>query len=184
METSLRSTAACSPNGECVVEVNQIISALIEKLFEPEKRRLAATINDLNASNKRLKKLQFDGFLYGGKVYRPSGVSTVVMSAGQANAGLDFSLNHVMESWLRDQKIILDDQAFIKQMLFRLLKPCQSGHQVRNALPECLVGLAGLGDSTRTDPMGFTLEGDERALRQFAKLLEKMELYAVTRLLY
>jgi len=167
------------------MDKNKLVAELMEKLFEAEKRRLANVITELNRSNKLAKSLQMDGFLFGGQLYMPTGVSTTVAGPGQAKATLHFGLNDQMETWLRDQKVIRDDQDLIRQMLFRLLKSCNSEREIRSALPECLISLVqGLGKEPRADREGYTLDGDERATRQFLKLLPKMEFYSVTRLLY
>lgn len=164
---------------------SELISDLLTKLFEAEKRRLKAVINELNSQNKRLKNLAVDGFLYGGQLYMPSGVSTVVAGPGQCKATLAFKLNDQMETWLRDHKTIRDDHDLIKQMLFRLLKPCISERAIRDALPECLVTLdRRFSTYCRSDPPGWPFENDPRAMRQFLKLVPKMEVYSAARLLY
>jgi hypothetical protein len=163
----------------------ELIRVLLEKLFEAEKRRLANVINELNTSNKRLKNIKVDGFLYGGTFYLPSGVSIVVAGVTQAKAMLHPALSREMDVWVQDQKNIHSDQDLIRQMLFRLLKPCRSDRENRNALPECLVCLVSdLAKHPRSDSAGYTLRGDERASRQFDKLLSKMEVYSAARLLY
>lgn len=163
---------------------SKVINFVLEKLFEAEKRRLAGVILELNNSNKRLKSLTADGFLYGGQVFMPSGVSTVVQQ-GVCKPTLHFTLNNTMEAWLKDEKTVKDDLCLIKQMLFRVLKPCTSDREIRNALPECLVVLVpGMGNEPRADNAGYTLRGDLRAMRQFSKLVPKMEIYSVGRLLY
>jgi len=167
------------------MKVNPLINELATKLFEPEVRRLLAMITTLNADNKKLKDLKVDGFLYGGQFYMPSGVSTVVLAAGQAKATLHFSLNSAMERWLKDRKTIQDDRDLIKQMLFLILKPCESEQDIRDALPECLVSLdPTLSQYERSNDHAYTISHDVRAMRQFEKFLPKMMLYSATRLLY
>lgn len=162
-----------------------VIKQLTKVLFEPEDRRLKSIINELNTSNKKLKTLTTDGFLYGGQFYRASSGTTTVLSAGQAKNTLDFSLNGEMERWFKDHRIITNDASMIRQILWKLLKPCNTEVHIRNALPECLVNLIPhLKTHPRTSEAGYTLREDERAWRQFQKYLPKMELYSVTRLLY
>ena len=164
---------------------NEVINLVLQKLFEAEKRRLAGIITELNSSNKRLNGHIADGFLYGGQLFMPSGVSTVVAGPGQCKPTLHFSLNNEMDAYTRDLKTVKDDHDLIRQMLFLLLKPCTNEREVRNTLPECLVSLVqGLNNEPRADNAGYTLRGDHRAMRQFAKLVPKMEIYSVGRLLY
>lgn len=166
------------------MDKNKFITLLMEQLFAPETRRLAIVINKLSGHNKILKRAAADGFLYGGILYMPTG-SVVTAGPNQAKTSLDLSLNSEMDTWIQDQKAIRCDQDLVKQMLFRLLKPCKSVREIRNTLPECLISLVPeLNAEPRTDPAGYTLEGDERAKRQFDKLLPKIEMYSVTRFLY
>lgn len=165
--------------------LRELIDALVKKLFEAERRRLASIITALNSRNKTLKGMTTDGFLFGGTYFLPSNVSKVVVGAGQAKPSLHFSLVPEMNAWVHDAKFVNDDQDLIRQMLFRLLKSCRNLGEVRNALPECLVGLSDvLKQYPRADEEGFTLRGDERAERQFKKLLPKMEIYSAARLMY
>ena len=167
------------------MDKNKLINELLETLFAPEKRRLAGVITELNKTNKQLKNLSADGFIYGGIVYMPSGVSTTVVGPGQAKNSLDFSLYDEMERWLKDSKTVFDDQSLIRQMLFLLLWPCQKNRDIRDTLPDCLVSLIpDLKQHPRSLNPGWTLDHNERARKQFDKLLPKMELYSAARLFY
>lgn len=166
------------------MDKSNLIKSITDKLFEPEARRLASMINDLNTKNKELRAVSVDGFLYGGKLYMPSGVSTIVRSGTQSKVTLHFSLNQEMETWLWDCKIIKTDQDLIKQMLFLLLKHCTNEQDLRDTLPECLINLVFTQPPPRRNQPGYTLEDNERAQRQFQTILPKMELYSSTRLFY
>lgn len=163
----------------------EVINELLTKLFEPERRRLQSRIGELNNANQALKGSNIDGFIYAGEYYRPSKGNLTVAGPGQAKPSLHFSLNDRMVEWLADRKACTDDESLIKQTLFKLLKPCETDAHIRNALPECLVSLVqGLINHPRTDEPGWTLRGDERGMRQFNKILPKLEAYSVARLLY
>lgn len=167
------------------MSVIPFVKGLADKLFEPELRRLKNQITEMNARNKHLSNLSVDGFLFAGQFYMPSNVSTIISGPGQAKSTLHFSLNGEMEAWLRDRKIIQDDQDLIRQVLFIMLKPCQSNQAIRDVLPECLVSLIpGLGSYSRMDPEAYTILEDPRAMRQYERLLPRMMLYCATRLLY
>lgn len=154
-------------------------------LLSPEFRRLDSEIEKLNAANKEVKRLAVDGFIYGGLYFLPKTGTRIVAGAGRAKPTLHFSLVDRMETWLKDNKAIIDDSSLIRQMLFRLLSSCRNETEVRNALPECLVSLVqGLSSLHRSDEVAYTLAGDERAKRQFEKILPRMEFYSATRLIY
>lgn len=165
--------------------MKKLIDGLVQKLFEAEQRRLDAGINELNALNKQVRNSKVDGFIYGGVFYRPTSGALTLASPGQAKPTLHYSLCPQMDAWIADWQTIRDDKALISQMFFRLLKPCKDLRDIRNALPECIVGLVQeLKQHPRADEEGWTLRGDERAMRQFHKLLPKIEAYSATRLLY
>ena len=167
------------------MDFNPLITALTNSLFEAEKRRLNSLIIDINKDNKELKSLKVDGFMYGGKFYLPTSISTTINGPGVSKSTLHVSLYKEIDRWIADSKIIKDDHDLIKQMLYRLLKPCQTNQDIRDTLPECLVKLIpSISTHPRSEEPGYTLLGDERASRQFRKLLPKMELYATTRLFY
>lgn len=161
-----------------------IINKVITALFTPEERRLSSVIAELNNKNKELKSSKVDGFLHSGKYYLPSTGQLTVPSPGQAKPSLHFSLQDEMETWMRDMKSIKDDRALVNQMLFRLLQSCRTELEIRDALPECVVSLAGLSHHPRCHDAAYTLRGDHRAMRQYAKLMEKIQLYSVMGMLY
>lgn len=161
-----------------------LINKLMVSLFAAEERRLAAFIIELNDRNKVAQNASIDGFLYNGKAYMPSSGQLVIPSKGEAKPTLHCDLQDEMETWVKDMKSIHDDSLLVRQMLFRILQPCRSETEIRDALPECLVSMAGLPHHPRCENAGFTLRGDHRAMRQFAKLMDKIQVYSVTGMLY
>jgi hypothetical protein len=163
----------------------RLIVSLMDKLFEAETRRLDRTVQQLNQENKQLQKSALDGFLFGGKFFVPMNVSTTMAGYGQAKPPLHPALHPQMREHMKDLQIVQEERRFISQTLHLLLLPCQTERQIRNALPECLVSCVdGLSAHPRSDEPAYTLQHDPRALRQYEKMLPKMELYSAARLLY
>jgi hypothetical protein len=167
------------------VSVKATIQTLVAKLFEAEKRRLNQIIVTLNQQNKLLKEAQADGFMFGGQFYLPTTGSLMVAGPGQAKTFLHKNLHEPMDLYLKDHKLTKDDEFYISQTLVKLLIPCRSLQDIRDALPECLVAcLPELAKLSRRNEPGFTIQEDERALRQYEKILPKMQVYSAARMLY
>lgn len=160
------------------------IQELLEQLFAADMRHLNKTINTLCAKNKAIKGGMIDGFIYSGIRYLPTAGNIIVADRGEAMPTLDRSLYPEMEAHLADKKNIEAERTNIAQMLYRLLKPCKSPQEIRDALPECLVGyLAECKSLPRLREAAYTFAGDERAQRQYEKLLPKIEAYSVAQLI-
>lgn len=162
-----------------------LIHSIADKLFEAEERRLNALIVKVNQENKRLSKSKVDGFLYDGQLYMPKLGSIVMLGVNQTKVPLHNNLQGEMGKFIQDHKKIKDDRAFIIQTLFILLSPCISNQDIRDALPECIVDCAGdLQRLSRTREPAWSIQGNLRAIRQYNKLLPKLEVYAAARLIY
>jgi hypothetical protein len=163
----------------------KFLGGLIERLFEADMRRLNGIIITLNAENKKLKRLQTDGFIHDGIRYIPQIDTVILVNRGEAMPTLDVSLHPRMEDYLKDLKGVLNEKPAILQMLARLLHPCLNHQDTRDALPECLVNFIPAYKSIpRTREPAYTIQDDERTLRQYTKLLPKIEAYSVGQLLY
>jgi hypothetical protein len=160
----------------------QIVNTIIEELFKAENRRLQKWLNDIVTANFRESNLaQPVGFIYGGAYFRPDW-----QGQGQfPKRALHSSLWGQMDNWIKDRSIILDDKQMISQILFGLIEKCSSDSEIRNALPECLVNcIPQYRSMTRSREEAWTIKLDDRRYRQYRKILPKIELYAVTMLIY
>jgi hypothetical protein len=161
-----------------------VLEAIIKPMEEAEKRRLDRTLETLNQKNRELTKAPSDGFLYGGKFHLPA-TNTVTLAAVGHKSSLDPSLWEDAESFMSDQKTTKDDIQFIRQILFKLLGPCTSWQDIRDALPDFLVDtITETKNLPRLQKEAFTIQNDQRAIRQFEKLKEKLALYRAGRLMY
>lgn len=168
-------------------QLYRFIDPIKEKLFEAEERRLKAGIDRLVEQHDELSEpiKRFMGFMFNGDIYRHSRANLIYKSYPM----LDWSLNEEMEAWLKDRKAVQLDKDQIGQMLFRLQSHVMNGseHVVqerRDALPECLVSLV---PKFQAMPRNFNIQfflTSERDIRQYAKILPKIEMYAMSKLIY
>ncbi|QDH83947.1 hypothetical protein Axy10_046 [Achromobacter phage vB_AxyP_19-32_Axy10] len=158
--------------------------ALVKELFKAELRRLDGLLEEIALANDRIKGIPFTaGFLFNGEFYKRN---TARNTPGRGEkVDLDYSLTDQMLSFCKETALLLNDIQMINQMVFRLVKGCETNQDVRDALPECLAGFSeAMRALPRTREAGYTLEGDERAQRQYAKILPRMEFYSVMGLIY
>ena len=159
---------------------HKVIDHIIDVLFVAERRRLANAVDAMCQANNEAYGKHFDGFHYQGRFYRPQGVK------GQLNRiVLHLSLHPKMDLHLKDEAAIDRDEQLIRQVLFMLLDPCRTEQDIRDALPNCLTDT--LGESARlmrqNDP-AFTISDNVRAMKQYNRVLPKLEMYSAARLLY
>lgn len=155
--------------------------SLIKTLFANDLNRLAEWVDRMIKKNNECCGITSYAFLYNGSVYRQSNV------VGRIDAPrlMHVSLMDEMEAFLKDKAIIDEDQAYIRQSLVNLFDPCETLQDMRDTLPECLViCLPQLQPMARTRPAGFTIESNPRAMRQYLRILPKMEAYAAARLIF
>lgn len=163
-------------------QINSIIDALITELMKPESTRLKKRELELVKENRKISSGNFDGFFYQGKYY--TDLDRAVAAKG-IKSGLHSSLVQSMETFIKDEKTIKNDQQRIKQALALVLKDCRTAQDLRDALPNQLTEMIDqIKNLPRLRPEGFTLMHDPRKLSQYQSLREKIEFYTATRLLY
>lgn len=156
------------------------IDGMADRLFEPEARRLQACVNRLDASNAEILRERVYGFQWKGTLFLASGAKT----RPKRYPTLDFSLRKEGDRLLADQAMVQDDKQMVKQTMALLLKDCESVQDVRDRLPESLVELS---DQLKAMPrqMAFGAYAlDDRQARQVKSMLEKIDFYSATRLMY
>lgn len=163
----------------------KLIMSLIDGLFKPEQRRLEGRIKAINAQNKELTNVNVDGFLFEGIFYRPATGTLNLAPKGESKKIPHPSLWEEIRGYVSDLNDIHRDASLIKQVLQCLLSDCHSDQDIRDALPECLVGFcSGLDRLKRTREPAYTIQANQTALAQYLKILPKMEVYSVSQLLY
>lgn len=163
------------------------MNAVIHQLFAAEDRRLDRITSDLNRKNCEALGKIAHGFRHQGMRFIPLDLKqTVRQNPKQPLPPLASSLVPQADELIRDIKQTADDRTQIRQLFVRLLDPCISTQDIRDALPDCVAPLMpDLDKLPRTNPdPTWTIRHDERALRQYDKLIPKIEMYAVTRMIY
>lgn len=157
---------------------------IIRILFEGEERRLSKLLEELTASNDRLLKVGAStGFMFNGDFYKRNTKAKPPMH-GERHALHETLWEPMMQYLQETSKLVLDINK-INQMCHRLVKGCVTLNDLRDTLPECLVALTPeLANLQRTRPEGWTLQGDERAMRQYGQVKPLIEFYSATRLMY
>lgn len=163
------------------------IEAISKQLFAAENRRIDRMIEDLNRKNSEIKKKTFFGFMHMGARYIPESCKAQAAALRrQPMPTLAFELLAEANEFLNDVKKVELDKEQIKQVLFKLLYPTTTLQEIRDALPDCLVPIAPEISklSRQTDDPTWFIRNDERALKQYRKILPKIEMYAMSRLIY
>ena len=163
-------------------QINEIIRALTDALFSAETKRLRKKEFDLVAENRSLSSQHYDGFFFQGQFY--TDLDRSLASKG-IKASLHPSLVPSMERHIKDKKEVEFDRLRVKQALALLLKDVQTAQDLRDALPNQLAEMIDqIKGMERSRPEGFTLMTDQRKIKQYQKLREKIEFYTAARLLY
>jgi hypothetical protein len=157
-----------------------MIDVLMERLFETETQQYQKDINQLIEENQALLKQSTGGFNYLGVSYGMHGYTY------RNSPSLHSSLVPRMSQRLRIQQDVEFGQRMVRLALTKLLQPCLSLQDARDALPECLISLApgDLPSYPRTRPAAWSIQNNERDLRNYEKALPRIETYCVMKLLY
>lgn len=162
----------------------QWLAGITKALFAAEERRLNSIVSDLNRKNCEALNKRLCGFRHQGMRFVPWDLAR--SAVGQPLPALAPELAPQAESLIRDTKQITEDRTMIRQLFVRLLDACNTVQEIRDALPDCVAPLIFDLDKTprsNPDPL-WSIRHDERAVRQYTKLISRIEMYAVTRMLY
>jgi hypothetical protein len=160
------------------------VGELTKRLFAAEERRLDRIVSDLCRKNGEALNKRLHGFRHQGMRFVP--LDLVRSAVGQPLAALAPHLAPQAESLIRDTRQIAEDRTMVRQLFVRLLDPCATLQELRDAVPDCTAPLLPELDRvsrSNPDPL-WSIRHDERAVRQYTKLISKIEMYAVTRMLY
>lgn len=164
------------------------IDKISDALFAPEERRINLMIEELNQKNSAIKRKQLHGFMHLGERYVPESCKLQVTANRQQRIPmptLAFELGDEASVFISDVKKIKLDKSQIRQVLFKLLHQVNSLQELRDALPEALVPLVPeIAQLSRCSETINLIRNDWRALRDYEKILPKIEMYAMTRLIY
>lgn len=161
---------------------HEIIKQICDNLFVGEERRILDAKARLVDKNKdKYPSQPHDGFSFMGKVYDTPGL----VRGPRTRVALHRDLVPELEGILVDEEQIWGDRHHISQTLFQLIHFCDTEQDVRDALPECLVGfIPSLKQLSRYREEAYTLQNRPMLRRQYEKALLRIHFYSGTRLLY
>lgn len=160
--------------------LHKLIDSFMARLFEPEARRLQKRVNELDRQNGEIRHERAYGFQWHGHRFYAEGSTTRRTSF----PALDFSLRNEGNDLLKDQNQIEEDKKMVGQVMYLLTKSCTDLQSFRDALPDSLVELSDdLMRMPRQRPAGYTIT-DERQQRQFKQMLDTIDFYSATRMMY
>lgn len=173
--------------------MHAIFGIVMDELFKLEKKRHQAGIDQLVEENDALLGRRTVGFNYLGNDYGRQGWNM------RGSPALHLDLVPKMSLLIQLQKTVQLEWQMMNHALRKLLEPCISFPDARDALPDCLVKLVvehpeptSLGvvlqDQmkmlARTRPVAWTLQNNPRDLHNFNKALVKIEAYCAMKYLY
>lgn len=162
-----------------------VIRTIVNPMKEAEARRLNRTLTEINTRNRVIGKHGHDGFIFDGEFYMPAISGRQIPNVNQQKATLHISLWPEMEEFRKDQSLTKTDIQMVQQVLFLLVSGQSTWQDMRDALPDFFSEICPeIRSLTRSRPEGFSLKGNERHLRQFEAMKERMAVYLVARLMY
>lgn len=166
----------------------QWIDAVMVKLFAAEDRRIDAMVTELNRQNSEIKKKPLFGFIHLGERYIPESCKMQAAAAlrRQPMPTLAFELLPQASNFTNDIAKLKQDKDQIKQVLFKQLYQANNLQEVRDSLPDCVAALVPeIAKLNRfiEDPTWLN-RNDWRAIRDYERALPKIEMYAMSRLIY
>lgn len=162
--------------------MSEIIEQILTLMFEPEKRRLVASLDRLIVQHSGIVNKNVIGFLFNGTFYCHSAYKAAQAPLNSRMQLADALLGE-MDAYLKDRKTILFDESHIRQTLHQLLKDAENLQDCRDRLPDLFSSLVPeLRNYKRTKE--YETMHSERTLRQANKVINKMYVYSVGNLIY
>lgn len=151
------------------------LARLMAEIFQHEYRQFQKQIDDLVRKNNEAYGEWENGFIYLDRWYGGS---------PRSNRGLHMSQQPFMARMAHYQREVENNKKVISQVLGKLLANCSNDGQVRNEMPECVVALVPdwLNEPRTTEP-AQSIQGNPRDVRQYQKVLLKIEAYCAMRYL-
>ena len=165
------------------------IDRITVRLFAAEGRRINTMIEELNRKNSEIKRKVLHGFVHMGERYIPESYRSQASINRQQKITLPtlaFELLPEVSTFMADLNKIKVDQDQIKQTLFKLIYQANNLQELRDALPDVIVPLLPelVGINRCIQDSTYLIKSDWRAIRDYEKVLPKIELYAMAHLIY
>ena len=160
-----------------------IILSIVQNLFQGENSRLEKTFLAIHEKHLKAVGQSEKGFIYNGRLIYPKNLPTMIVPRAKRKC-LHISLMNEFKEYEKDFDEVRDDKQYVKQTLQLVMAPTEDAQDIRDALPECCVRLVPqLSSLPRTREEGFTLT-DPIHVRQFNEMVEKIEFYSVTNMIF
>ena len=164
---------------------NEVVEHIVGTLFNAEYNRLDRQTAELLSRNNALLKRddQLCGFLVNGVFFKPK-------NSGRDYEGktrvLELELLEEGNQLLKDTQEVARYRQAIKQGLVHLIWNCQNFQDLRDALPDFLKDslTREIAALPRTREPAWSIKDNPRAMKQYLKILPKLEFYSATRLLF
>ena len=158
----------------------KVVDTIMGRLFANDRKRVEELKGELNAKNCRVRGEVAPGFIYVGKSYIVGR-----LTPRQPLPTLSLHLLKEGEEFLKIANTLKHDEEQVRQLLVQLLYGFKTTQDVRDLLPETLVVMfPDLKKLPRTREPAWTISDRPRAMREYQKLLPKIEMYSVSNLLY
>ena len=172
-----------------MINSHQWIDRITARLFAAENRRVDAMIEKLNQKNSEIKKKVLYGFVHMGERYFSESSKAQVAANRRQKITLPtlaFELLPEASAFISDINKLKLDRDQIKQVLFKLMYQANTIQELRDAVPEVIVPLIPefTGISREILDPTYLIKSDWRAVRDYEKVLPKIELYAMTGMIY
>lgn len=161
--------------------LHAFLDGVLDILFEPEIRRLASIVDELDAANREIRGHTVMGFMHNGQAYLPR-AATVRPKQFPA---LAFTLTNRAAVWDKDRRQVGEDKQIIKQVLWLVTKDCTTMGDVRDALPESIIELVpSMANMQRSNEDGYPVKGDPKLYAQYLKIRDMIDVYWACRMIY
>lgn len=174
--------------------IEEWITLIENQLFAAEDRRIddmLVRINDKNTSLKAASGIGFMGFTHIGKTYVPRKYQNAAKNIRREMRHVlippvSLELAEEVGHFANEVNKIESDKKVIRQLLPKLLRPVTTMQELRDALPDCVANkITVLAEYKRVNPdPTWPIKNDERALREYDRILPRIEFYSVSHLLY
>jgi hypothetical protein len=165
--------------------LSKFIDGMLAQMFQAEHRRLQGSIDRLVDQQEEIANSGgLLAFMFKGTVYRSS--LARFKSANNRYPSLHLSLWGAMDEHLADATFIERDRQTIQQVLFKCLQGHGDMQDFRNRLPEILLGFLKPEHQQmpRTVPFEEATCLNDRDMKMYLKILPRIEMYAVSRMIY
>lgn len=177
-----------------MTNIDEWVKVIFDHLLAAEMRRIESMLVQLNDKNSALKApagSKFYGFVHMGKTYIPEEYSYLLPHIPRQQRHklippIALELAEEVGTFASEVAKLESDKTAIHQMLFKLLRPVTTMQELRDALPDCVATkLPQLASLQRQNPdPTWSIKNDPRALREYDRVLPRIEFYSVSHLLY